>query len=72
MLYYGTLDNNVHNNNMMQLVKALQVAGKSFELQAGPDLGHTSLIGGRRMEFLVENLIQHPERIKAGYETLVP
>ncbi len=72
MLYFGTLDNNVHTTNMMQLVKALQQAGKSFELQAGPDLGHTALIGGRRMEFLVENLIQHPERIKAGYETLVP
>jgi dipeptidyl-peptidase-4 len=48
----------------------LQQAGKSFELQAGPDLGHTSLIGGRRMEFLVENLIQHPERIRAGYEAI--
>ena len=68
MLYYGTLDNNVHNNNMMQLVSALQRAGKSFELQAGPDLGHTSLIAPRRLEFLVENLIQHPERIHAGYE----
>ena len=70
MLYYGTLDNNVHNTNMMQLVKSLQAAGKSFELQAGPDLGHTALIGGRRMEFFLENLIQHPERIHAGYEAV--
>ena len=72
MLYYGTLDNNVHNTNMMQLVKALQGAGKSFELQAGPDMGHTALIGGRRMEFFIENLIQHPERIHAGYEKPIP
>ncbi|MEP6621656.1 MAG: DPP IV N-terminal domain-containing protein [bacterium] len=72
MLYYGSLDNNVHNTNMMQLVKALQAAGKNFELQVGPDLGHTALNGGRRMEFFVENLIQHPERIKAGYETAIP
>jgi dipeptidyl-peptidase-4 len=72
MLYYGTLDNNVHNTNMMQLVKALQEAGKSFELQAGPDQGHSALNGGRRMEFLVENLIQHPERIQAGYEKATP
>lgn len=72
MLYYGSLDNNVHNTNMMQLVKALQAAGKSFELQVGPDLGHTALNGGRRMEFFIENLIQHPERIKAGYDTVVP
>ena len=70
MLYYGTLDNNVHNNNMMQLVQSLQRAGKSFELQAGPDLGHTSLNGGRRMEFFIENLVQHPERIKSGYEAV--
>jgi len=72
MLYYGTLDNNVHNTNMMQLVKALQAAGKSFELQAGPDQGHSALSGGRRMEFLVENLIQRPERIRAGYESAAP
>jgi len=36
MLYYGTADNNVHPSNMMQLVSALQQAGKSFELQVGP------------------------------------
>ena len=31
MLYYGTADNNVHPNNAMQLIRALQRAGKSFE-----------------------------------------
>ena len=36
MLYYGTADNNVHPANTLQLVQALQRAGKSFELQVGP------------------------------------
>lgn len=57
MLYYGTADNNVHPNNTMQLVQALQKAGKSFELQVGPDLGHTSIRLERMMEFFIENLV---------------
>ena len=36
MLYYGTADNNVHPSNTMQLITALQQAGKSFDLQVGP------------------------------------
>ncbi len=43
MLYYGTADNNVHPSNTMQLIKALQQAGKSFEVQVGPDQGHSAL-----------------------------
>ncbi len=39
LIYYGTADNNVHPNNSMQLIKALQQAGKSFEVQVGPDAG---------------------------------
>ncbi len=39
LLYYGTADNNVHPNNSMQLIHALQQAGKSFELQVGPGSG---------------------------------
>lgn len=57
MIYYGTADNNVHPNNTMQLVQALQKAGKSFELQVGPDLGHTSIRLERMMEFFIENLV---------------
>lgn len=57
MVYYGTADNNVHPNNTMQLVQALQKAGKSFELQVGPDLGHTSIRLERMMEFFIENLV---------------
>jgi len=57
MLYYGTADNNVHPNNAMQLIQALQSARKSFEVQVGPDRGHTALNGERMMEFFIENLV---------------
>ena len=60
MLYYGTADNNVHPSNTMQLVTALQKAGKSFELQVGPDQGHTGLNQARMMEFFIENLVLKP------------
>ena len=60
MLYYGTADNNVHPSNMMQLITALQNAGKSFDLQVGPDRGHSSINGERMMEFFIENLIMKP------------
>jgi dipeptidyl-peptidase-4 len=63
LLYYGTADNNVHPTNMMQLVQALQRAGKSFEMQVGPDAGHSGVNNGRMMEFFIENLVMHPERI---------
>jgi hypothetical protein len=43
MLYYGTSDDNVHPKNTLQLIQALQAAGKSFEVQVGPDKGHTGL-----------------------------
>src|SRR6266851_2082423 len=33
LVYYGTADNNVHPTNSMQLIKALQQAGRSFEVQ---------------------------------------
>jgi dipeptidyl-peptidase-4 len=56
MLYFGTADNNVHPSNSLQLITALQRAGKSFDLQAGPDLGHTPLRQERMMEFFIENL----------------
>ncbi|MDI6845012.1 MAG: DPP IV N-terminal domain-containing protein [Candidatus Saccharicenans sp.] len=57
MIYYGTADNNVHPNNAMQLIQALQKAGKSFEVQVGPDMGHTSIRLERMIEFFIENLI---------------
>jgi len=60
MLYYGTADNNVHTTNTMQLIAALQQAGKSFEVQVGPDRGHSALNQDRMMEFLIENLVVSP------------
>ena len=66
LLYYGTADNNVHPNNSMQLIKALQAAGKSFELQVGPDAGHSGVNNGRMMEFFIEHLVMRPERLKGA------
>ncbi len=57
MIYYGTADNNVHPTNAMQLITALQKAGKSFEVQVGPDMGHTGVNQQRMMEFFIENLV---------------
>ena len=57
MIYYGTADNNVHPNNSMQLIQALQKAGKSFEVQVGPDVGHSGIRQDRMMEFFIENLV---------------
>jgi dipeptidyl-peptidase-4 len=66
LIYYGTADNNVHQNNSMQLITALQRQGKSFEVQVGPDRPHTGVDNARMMEFLIENLIMRPERIQVG------
>jgi dipeptidyl-peptidase-4 len=59
MLYYGTADNNVHPSNSMQMIQAMQKAGKSFEVQVGPDMGHSGLRPDRMMEFFIENLVMH-------------
>lgn len=57
MIYYGTTDNNVHPSNSLQLIQALQKAGKSFEVQVGPDRGHTAVNRDRMMEFFIQNLV---------------
>lgn len=57
MLYYGTADNNVHDANSLQLIQALQNAGKSFEVQVGPDQGHSQMISDRMWEFFIQHLI---------------
>ncbi len=56
MIFFGTADNNVHPANSMQLMSALQMVGKSFDVQVGPDQGHTTLAQPRMMEFFIENL----------------
>lgn len=58
MLYYGTADDNVHPSNSLQLIRVLQQAGKSFDLQVGPDAGHTAVNRERMMEFFLEALKQ--------------
>jgi dipeptidyl-peptidase 4 len=60
MLYYGTADNNVHPSNTMQIIAALQAQGKSFEVQVGPDRGHSGINGERMLEFFIENLVMRP------------
>jgi len=65
MLYFGTADNNVHPSNMMQLIQALQRAGKSFDLQLGPDQGHSGINPQRMMEFFIEHLVVAPAGPKA-------
>ena len=57
MIFYGTNDNNVHPANSLQLIQALQKAGKSFEVQVGPDKGHTRMNQERMMEFFIEHLV---------------
>jgi dipeptidyl-peptidase-4 len=56
MIFYGTDDDNVHPANSLQLIQALQQAGKSFEVQVGPDRGHEALDFNRMMEFFVGSL----------------
>jgi dipeptidyl-peptidase 4 len=69
LIYYGTSDNNVHPSNALQLIKALQQAEKSFEVQVGPDQGHSNVNAQRMMEFFIENLVLHPQALDATRKT---
>jgi dipeptidyl-peptidase 4 len=42
---------------MMQFIAGLQRSGKSFDVQVGPDRGHSGLNTERMMEFFIENLV---------------
>lgn len=57
MLFYGTADNNVHPANSYQLAQALTRAGKSFDMLAGPDQGHSGIPFYREWEYFIEKLI---------------
>jgi len=35
----------------------LRKAGKSFEVQVGPDAGHSGVSTDRMMEFFIENMV---------------
>ena len=62
MLSFLTGDSNVHPNNTMQLIAALQKAGKHFEVQVSPDTDHGDggLDRDRMMEFFIESLVLRP------------
>ena len=62
LIYYGTADDNVHPKNALALIQALQREGKHFEVQVGPDLGHSAVSTPRMMEFFIENLVIKPAR----------
>lgn len=68
MIYYGTADNNVHPSNSLQLIGALQRAGKSFEVQVGPDRGHTAVSTDRMMEFFIQHLVLKQQGISLNIE----
>ncbi len=61
LLYYGTADNNVHPANTLQLISALGQAGKSYDLQIGPDAGHTGVNQNRMIEFFLDAFTSKPE-----------
>jgi dipeptidyl-peptidase-4 len=62
MIYYGTADNNVHPSNSLQFIQKLQQARKSFDVQVGPDRGHSGIDTDRMMEFFIQNLVLTPSR----------
>ena len=67
MLYYGTADNNVHPSNTLQVIQALEAAGKHYDLQVGPDRDHTQMNATRMWEYFITYLIleKSPDRLKA-------
>ena len=48
-------------SNSLQLIRALQDAGKSFDVQVGPDRGHSSMNQDRMMEFFIDTLRPQPD-----------
>jgi dipeptidyl-peptidase-4 len=62
LLYYGTADNNVHPSNALQLIEALHGAGKTFDLEIGPDAGHGAVNTDRMMEFFLDSLVLNPPK----------
>ncbi len=61
MIFWGTADDNVHPSNSHQLIRALNSAGKFYEVQIGPDAGHAGIPFERMMEFFVDRLIVRPQ-----------
>lgn len=57
MLFYGTADDNVHPSNTLQLVRALQRVGKGYDMQVGPDQGHSGMNPLRMIEYFIDHLV---------------
>jgi dipeptidyl-peptidase-4 len=55
LLLHGLIDDNVHFENTSRLVRALQAAGKQFEMMVFPDSRHG--IGGRHYQRLMYEFI---------------
>jgi dipeptidyl-peptidase-4 len=57
LLYYGTMDNNVHPANTHQLVAALNKEGKLYDMLVEPDKGHIGLDDKRTFAYFCEHLL---------------
>ncbi|MBS1708225.1 MAG: DPP IV N-terminal domain-containing protein [Armatimonadetes bacterium] len=62
LLYFGTADDNVHQNNSLSLIEALRRARKNIEVQIGTDFGHSGIDSDRMMEFFIERMVLDAER----------
>jgi dipeptidyl-peptidase-4 len=62
LIMHGMVDDNVHPNNVWQLIEALDKAGKKYESRFFPGMGHG--IGGRdtQWEFFHRHLISPHEK----------
>lgn len=63
-LYYGSADDNTHPTNALQMISALNRAGKWHEVQVGPDQGHSGVNNQRMLEFFIERLGIDPLRAR--------
>jgi len=53
LLYFGTADDNVHPNNSLQFIEAMNRAKRDYELRVGPDRGHTFVGEKPMLEFFI-------------------
>jgi len=60
MLYFGSADNHVHPSNTYMLVSELEKKGKRYDMQVGPDRGHTQMNSTRIWEYFIKWLILDP------------
>jgi dipeptidyl-peptidase-4 len=61
MLFFGSADNNVHPSNTYMLIRALDRAGKRYDMQVGPDVGHAQMNSQRMWEYFMKTLVLYPQ-----------